>query len=515
MRLRAPFVLASLLSAVACGGSPEKAARAPVPPVTTARPADVVPARAETPDAPFRANAPKPDGELRFQAPVATEAKLSNGVRVLLVERHELPVVSMRVVVDVGAGDVPKARPGALSFLAAMLEQGTKKRSALEISDDFEALGAQHGTWWEWDGGGLSLTVLSSLLDQGLDVLADVALSPTFPQAEIDRLRARRLSSIQAEKSSPGTIAQNVIKAAVYGREHPYGHSLTGREADAKALGRAELVALYEGLVVPKNVTLVVTGDVSKADILPKLEARFGGLRARRPAITAKPPKTPSKLATDKRLVLVDQPGAQSQIFVARPGFPYATGDREALVLGNAVLGGMFSSRINMNLRERNAYTYGARSYMSMRHGAGPFLAGGAVFADKTTPAIKEIFAEVEGLRHDGPTEAELALAKAYALDGMSGIFETTGGVASAFADLAVYGLPLDDYTARRERFAKVDAAAVKRAVDEVLRKDGLLVVVVGDRAKLAPSLTELGLGEPELRDAWGDPIHAPPPKGK
>jgi predicted Zn-dependent peptidase len=415
----------------------------------------------------------------------------------------------LRLVVAAGAGDLEGARPGSLSFLGSMIEQGTKKRTALQISDDFEAIGAQHGAWFDWDSGGISVKVLADKLDPALELMSDVALGATFPEAEVERLRARRIAGIQAEKSSPGTAAQNTLAAALFGRAHPYGHSLGGEEIDAKKLTRAELVRAYERLFVPKNAAIVVAGDVTKDAILPKLEASFGAWKSGAAALSHKGPKSLAKAAADKRIVLVDRPGAQSQIQIARPGVAYATKDRDSIVVMNAILGGMFSSRINMNLREKNAYTYGARSHFAMRHGAGPFVAGGSVFAEKTVPAIKEVFVELEGLRRDGPTSDELALAKESIRLAMPGRFETVGEVASAVADLVVYDLPLDEFDRRLARVEAVTAADVKRVAGEYLDAGAMTVVVVGDKAKLAPQLDSLGLGPFEERDAYGNPLSA------
>jgi zinc protease len=505
---RAPALLLSIiLGLAACGETPPPVM--PSPPLAATPPA--APETPETPDAPFRQQAPAPNGKVAFVAPKVVEATLKNGLRVLIVERHDLPVVGLRLVVAAGAGDLEGARPGALSFLGGMIEQGTKKRSALQISDDFEAIGAQHGAWFEWDSGGVSVKVLADKLDAALELMSDVALHPSFPEAEIERFRARRLAGIAAEKSSPGTVAQNTIAASLFGRAHPYGHSLGGEEIDAKKLTRAELVRAYERLFVPKNAAIVIAGDITKDSILPKLEAAFGGWRSAAPALSRKGPKGPTKAAADKRIVLVDRAGAQSQIQIMRPGVPFATKDRDSIVVMNAILGGMFSSRINMNLREKNSYTYGARSYFSMRHGAGPFLAGASVFAAKTVPAIKEIFTELEGLRRDGPTEEELALAKESIALAMPGRFETTGEVASAISDLVVYDLPLDHFDKRLARIEAVTAADVKRVAGEYLEPKAMTVVVVGDKASLAPQLDSLGMGPFEERDAYGNPIAAKP----
>jgi zinc protease len=506
------LALALALAVPACGGETPPPVAPKAPPPAPVAPPPVAPAPAETPDAPFRQQQPAADGKITFAPPKIVEAQLKNGLRVLIVERHELPVVGLRLVVGAGAGDVDGARPGALSFLGGMIEQGTKKRSALQLSDDFEAIGAQHGAWFDWDSGGVSVKVLADKLDTALELMSDVALHPTFPDAEIERLRARRIAGIQAEKSSPATVAQNAVAAALFGRAHPYGHSLGGEESDAKKLTRAELVRTYERLFVPKNSAIIVAGDITKDAILPKLEASFGSAAWKSAAtpISHKGPKAPTKAAVDKRIVLVDRAGAQSQIQIIRPGVPYAVKDRESIVVMNAILGGMFSSRINMNLREKNAYTYGARSYFAMRHGAGPFLAGGSVFAEKTVPAIKEVFNEIEGLRRDGPTEDELALAKESIRLAMPGRFETAGDVASAVADLVVYDLPLDDFEKRLARIDAVTAADVKRVASEYLKADAMTVVVVGGKATLAPQLDSLGLGPFDERDPYGNPLTAP-----
>lgn len=507
---RALGMTGALLLLAACGGSPPPAA--PSKPVAAAPlPVRAVEPARITPDAPFRQQPPGPDGKIAFVAPKIAEAKLKNGLRVLIVERHDLPLVSARLVLSAGAGDVPDARPGLMSFLGSMLEQGTKKRSALQLSDDFEAIGASHGAWVDWDSGGVSLGVLSDRLDAGLELMADVALNPTFPDAEIERVRKRRITAIQQEKSSPGTIASNAAAATLFGRAHPYGHNISGEEADAKKLTRAEIVDAYARLFAPANAALVVAGDVTQAALLPKLEAAFGSWKARRPAVAQKPPKTPAKAATNKRVVFVDRPGAQSQIQIVRHGVPHSIEDREAFVVANGILGGMFSSRVNMNLREKNAYTYGAHSYFSMRHGAGPFLVTSAVFADKTGAAVKEVLNELEGLRRDGPTEEELALAKESIRLGMPGRFEGVSEVTSAVANVVVHGLPLDHY---EKYLAKVDAvtkADVKRVALEYFGSDAMTIVVVGDKATVQPQLD--WLGPVDMRDAYGNPIGDGPTK--
>jgi zinc protease len=479
--------------------------KAPDPVTWPAPAANAEATRSETPDAEFRKQPPAAGSPIVFSAPKIESFALKNGIKVLFVERRDLPIVSVHVVVKVGAGDLASARPGVMSFAGAMMEQGTDTRTALQLSDEYEALGASHGAWIEWDSGGSSIKVLSSKLDQALDLLADVTLHPSFPEKELDRLRARRLAAIQQEKNSPGAMAGNAVAASLYGRAHPYGHSLSGREDDVKKMKRADLVAAYHHEFTAANATIVAAGDVSREALQQKLEARFGAWksgvaeRGHVPAVLALKTSTP-------RIVVVDRPGApQSQVYVAETGVAMSSPDRDAIGVMNAILGGMFSSRINLNLREAHAYTYGARSRFSMRHGPGPFTTGAAIFADKTVDAIKEIFKELDRMRADVVSDDELADAKESISLGMPGRFETVGEVSGALADLAVYDLPLDEYATKMRRVGAVTKEDVKRVALKLIHPATMRVIVVGDRAKLEEGLKALGFGPIEVRDAFGD----------
>jgi zinc protease len=474
-------------------------------------PAPVAEAPKTTPDAPFRQQAPTADGKVTFVAPKVEQARLKNGLRVFIVERHDLPIVTVKLLTTAGAGDLPDQRPGTLSFMGQMLERGTKKHSALQLGDELENMGAFHGAGVDWDSGGAHIRMLTEQLDAGLDLLAEIVLTPTFPSDEIERLRTQRITSIQSEKNVPATSANNAMNAALYGRAHPYGHSLTGEEADVKAITRGDLVKAYEKLFTVNNSAIVVAGDINQASLLPKLEARFGAWKAKGKALARKTPAAPTKADTDKRIVFVDRPGAQSQVQVARLGAAYGVKDREAVVVANQILGGSFSSRINMNLREKHAYTYGARSHFQMRHAAGPFVVSGAIVADKTGPAIKEVLSELDGLKKDGPSDEELAMAKESLRLTMPAKFETTGEVANAIGDLVVYDLPLDEYDRRLQRIETVTKDDVKRIANEYFGSESMTVVVVGGKQQIAPQLEPLGLGAVDERDAFGNPLGAVP----
>jgi zinc protease len=488
---------------VACAAEPPPPVAPPPPP---APPPVAPPTVRVTPDAPFRDHAPAGGPDVTFVPPQIQSASLKNGIQVLLVERHDLPIVSLRVVAKAGAGDFPAEPPGLLSFMGTMLEQGTQKKSALEQSDAFESIGAIHGAWVDWDSGGASVRVLSNKLDDALALIGDEVVHPSFPEAEIDRLKARRLSAIQQEKNSVQTMGSNATSAALFGRANPYGHSLSGREQDLAKVTRAALVKAHGLVFSPSRTAIVVAGDVTRDNLVRKLESVFGGWHGAASAATT--PKPPAAQVDTARVVWVDKPGApQSVVRLAEIGIPRLASDRDAVAVMNTIFGGMFSSRINLNLREGHAYTYGAGSTFHMRHGAGPFTVGGNIVADKTAPAIAEIFKELRRMRDEPVSDKELEDAKENIKRAMPGRFETVTEVTGALSDIAVYGLPLDEYTTRPARIEKVTADDVIKAAKAHLHLDAIKVVVVGDKKKLEPTLETLHLGVFEQLDAYGDPV--------
>ena len=504
--MRSRVAIVASLMAVACGGAAPAAPEPVVPPPVPLTPIVTAPAPTGTPDAPFREHPPVSGSAVAFAPPRIDTWTLPNGVEILLVERHELPLVSVRVVLKVGAGDVTGQRPGVLSFLGAMLEQGTRRRSALEISDAYEAIGAVHAAWVDWDSAGATVKVVTKELPSALDLLSDVVLHPSFPQPEIDRLKSRRLAGLAQEKNDPGAMWSNAAAAALYGRAHPYGHSLLGQEEDVPKISRDEILRAYAATFSPRRAALVVAGDVTREAITEELADTFGKWVAG-PAAKLPPPKAPPPAEKDvPRVVIVDRPGApQSLVRLAEVGVPRTAPDRDAVTLMNTILGGMFASRINLNLREAHAYTYGARSSFQMRHGAGNFSAGGAMVADKTAAAVHELFAEVQAMRDRPVSAEELDGAKENLRLAMPGRFETVTDVTSAVADLFVYDLPLDEYATRSARIDKLTAEDVQNAAKAHLHPAGLKVIVVGDRNGLTEQLEQLHLGAVEARDPYGE----------
>jgi zinc protease len=501
---RALALLVSCASLVACASAP----KLPPPPRSPTPVAWPAPLTSDSPprvtlDAPFRDHVPEPGPPVVFHAPHVESFALSCGARVLFVERHELPLVSLRVVARSGAGDMG-LRPGEAAFLGAMIEQGTDTKNALAISDAFLAMGAQHASWVDWDAGQITIESLVSQLDRAIDLLADLAQHASFPQEEIDRLAARWVGSIRASLQSGPAEATNATAAALYGRAHPYGHSLYGKPDDVTHATRDELVKAWRRAFNPANVTIVVAGDVTKDALLAKLNAAFGSWATREKASHA-PLPAPKPMAA--RLVLVDRPGAsQSQVSIAEAGVPFAAPDRDAVAVMNAILGGMFSSHVNLNLREAHAYTYDARTRFELRRGAGPFTAGGAIAAKDTGAAIGEVLREIVGMQTTEVSAEELADAKELLALGLPARFETLGDATGAVADLAIYDLPLEEYATRAKRLTAVTAAEVRRVAEAHLHPAKMKVVIVGDLRVVTPTLAPLKLGGPAVLDGYGDP---------
>jgi predicted Zn-dependent peptidase len=435
--------------------------------------------------------------DVAFVAPSVQEKRLPNGVRILVVERHELPVVALDLAFDRGAD---QDKPGVGGFAGAMLLQGTKTRSALQLSDELARIGASAEASVSYDASQLTMTCLSGKFADALTLAADIVENPAFKKEEIERERSHRLTAIAQENDRPATILSNTVGDVLYPASHPYASSLLGTADAVKHLGAGDLARYHDEAFRPDRLTVAVSGDVRFDDVVAQVTRAFGSWKGQSPK--AKVPAAPPEPKSDvPRVVLVDRPGAtQSSVALTLVGVPRQNKDYDALLVMNTILGGAFSSRLNMNLREAHAYTYGAGSSFDFRHGPGPFRAGGAIVREKTGPAVTEILKELDRLRTDPVSDAELADAKAYLVRTLPARFETTGNTADTLASLAVYGLPLDEYATRPARFGKVTADDVKRVAATYLAPGAYHLVVVGDAKVVEAQLGEVGLGQVSVR---------------
>ncbi|HET9194128.1 MAG TPA: pitrilysin family protein [Vicinamibacterales bacterium] len=442
--------------------------------------------------APNRSKPPALAPAPQLTLPPIQKRTLSNGLAVWVVEAHKVPLVQVNLLVHAGSGDDPAGKFGVASLTAAMLDEGAGSRSALQIADEVEFLGADLGTSSSFDASAVRLNVPAARLAAALPIMADVALRPTFPQAELDRLRQERLTTLLQARDDAAQVAPLAFGRVVYGGTHRYGTSAMGTQATLKAFTIADLRSFHTTMYHPAGATLVVAGDITTDAVLPLLEKQFGGWKA------AGAPRTPVALApqlTQAQVFIVDMPGSeQSQVRIGWVGVPRSTPDYFALQVLNTILGGSFTSRLNQNLREKNQYTYGASSRFDMRLSAGPFFAGAGIQTDKTADALREFFNELNGIGKPVSAE-ELAKAKNYIALGFPSEFETIQDLASHVEEMIIYKLP-DDYFARYiANIQAVTAAAVQKAAATYIQPGKFAVVIAGDRKAIETGVQGLKLG--------------------
>lgn len=426
--------------------------------------------------------------------PAIQKRALRNGVAVWIVEAHEVPIVQVSLVVRAGAGDDPAGRFGAASLTAAMLDEGAGARSALQIADAVEFLGATLTTTSGFDASAARLNVPVQQLDEGLAIMADVALRPTFPSADLERLRQERLTALLQARDDAASVAGLAFSRILFGRTHRYGTGAVGAEATVKTLSADDLRAFHAAYYQPPNATFIVVGDIAADAVVPRLEKHFGAWPSTA-ALRKQAPVPAAPQLTTRQTYLIDKPDAeQSQIRIGWIGLPRSTPDYFPLLVLNTVLGGSFTSRLNQNLREEHGYAYGASSFFDMRLSAGPFVAAAGVQTDKTADAVREFFNELEGIRMPIGAD-ELAKAKNFIALGFPAEFETSTDLSRQLEELVVYRLP-DDYVERYvPNVLAVTAAAVQQAAGRYIQPPRFAVVVVGDRRSIEPGIRALNLG--------------------
>lgn len=454
--------------------------------------AAVVPANGQ--QKPDRSKPPAIGPAPSLRMPAIQKQKLSNGLGVWIVEHHEVPLAQVNLIMRSGSAADPIGKYGIGSLTAAMLDEGAGSRSSLEIADALEFLGANLSTTSTFDASAIRLSVPVSKLGDALPIMADVALKPTFPANELDRLRKERLTSLLQARDNPAALIQIAFPRIVFGQTHRYGTSANGLPPAIEAFTVADMQAFYRAHYRPDNATLIVVGDVTPAALMPILEKAFGSWKAEGMApLVAEVPMAPQ--LKSRQVYIVDKPGApQSQIRIGWVGVARSTADYAGLQVLNTILGGSFTSRLNQNLREDKGYSYGASSAFDMRMSAGPFLAASGVQSDKTGPAIQEFFNELTDISKPIPAE-ELTKAKNYVALGFPGEFETTGDLARKLEDLVVYGLPEDTYAKFVGAVTSVTAADLQKLAARYIQPDKMAVVVVGDRSQIEGPIRQLNLG--------------------
>lgn len=453
-----------------------------------------------------RSKLPTPGTPPLVQFPEVQRAELSNGLKLVLAERHSVPIVDLRLLVDAGYAADQFTSPGTASLAMNLMDEGTRTRSSLEINEQLQMLGSSLGTGAALDTCVVYLNTLKDKLNPSLELFADVILNPSFPDKEFDRLKQETLVLIQQEKVQPGLMAIRVLPGLLYGHEHPYGLPLTGSgtEASVSKMTCSQLVDFHKTWFKPNHACLVITGDITLEEIKPQLEKLFANWKA------GDIPEKRISTAADKskpEVYFVDRPDSQHSIIIGGLlTLPRSNPYEEAIQMMNKILGGDFTSRVNMNLREDKHWSYGAGSFVIPARGQRLYITFSSVQMDKTADCISEVQKEYQWIVGDKPpTEEEFAKVQSNEVLRLPGSWETISQVAGSLEDIVQFNLQdtyFNDY-ANRITGMKIDD--VQQAARQVIKPNGVVWVIVGDRAKIEESIKSMGLGPITYIDADGN----------
>jgi zinc protease len=455
-----------------------------------------------------RSKLPEPGAQGDAKFPAFERAELSNGLKIILAGRHSAPLVIFELVLDAGSAADQFASPGTARLSMDMLDEGTARRTALQISDELAALGANLNAQSGLDSCNVSLSTLTATLDRALDVYADVILNPSFPEGDFGRLQKQLIARIKRERTDPVSMALRVFPKILYGSGHAYGNPLTGSgtEASVEKLTRPDMKKFHDTWFKPNNATLIIVGDTTLNEIKPRLEKQFGGWKS-----GDVPSKNISPVEPQQKpmVYLIDRADSlQSVILAGHVAPPKRNPNEIAIETMNTILGGTFTSRVNMNLREDKHWSYGAFTFLWPARGQRPFIAYAPVQTDKTKESLIELEKELRGiLAKQSITEKELDTAQKNQTLQLPGSWETGGAVASSLGDIVTFGLPDDYFTTYTARVRSLTVSDVDKAAGQVVHPDQLVWVVVGDRSKVEAGIRELGWGEVQFLDADGNVV--------
>ncbi|HYD28138.1 pitrilysin family protein [Brevundimonas sp.] len=455
------------------------------------------------------AGVPTPGQAPQAVFPTIERAQLSNGLKIMFVRRESVPTVSMNLILDAGAVVDPDAKAGLAQLTPQVMTNGTDDLDALEISDRLQLLGATLGAGSGSNSTNVSMTALTSRLDPSLDLYADVILNPAFRAEDFERARTQQLAGIQQADRNPGAIARRVLNREMYGPANPYGRPTSGTAETVGSLTPADAEAWHDAWFRPDNATLVVVGDTTLAELTPKLERAFAEWRAPADPMPAKPGPADAQEPTARpRILIVDRAGPQSTILAGRavPAFDPTT--EAAIDTMNTALGGAFTSRINMNLREDKGWSYGAGGGVPYGRGERIYSVSAGVQSDKTAESLAELRRELTEVVGSRPlTDVEIQAARANMVQGMAGNWETNASIAGELQNMVVWGVPENYYDTYAERVSAMDAARATEAARAIVGEGPTTWVVVGDRATIEPKIRALGYGDVQVVDIHGRPV--------
>lgn len=451
---------------------------------------------------------PAPGTARPYHFPAVERATLANGLRLIIATMPRLPVVTVLALVDAGAAADPAGAEGTAALTARALTEGTASLDGVALTDRLESLGTSLEGYADWDSTTARMTVMPARLSEAFAVFAEVLRAPTFPEHDVARRRDERLADLEQRLAEPRALAGQRFSGFVYAAGTRYARATGGTIATVAPLDATSVRAFHGAHYAPSTTTLIFVGDVRRDEAVRLAEGALGDWKG---SARAAPAVEVRERRAARRTVIVEKIDApQSELRVGHVGVPRAHPDHLAIVVMNAILGGLFSSRINLNLRERHAFTYGASSGFEWRRAAGPFVVSTAVKSEVTDRAVEEILREIDGLRAAAPSASELALATDY----LAGVFpiryESTDAVAGALASAAVFGLPADWFSTYRDRVQALRVEDIHAAAQAHLDPTRLLVLAVGDPAVIREPLERLAIGDTTVVAATHDPAEVP-----
>lgn len=442
----------------------------------------------------WRRNRPQPGEPVPLRVPKFSRTELPNGLTVIVSERHDLPIVAVSVALRTGSAADPEGKAGLARLTYQLLLEGAGKLDAAALDQAFADLGTSASADATHDGGFVAVDVMTERLDAAMELLADIVLHPRFDPASFQHRKEQTLSTLAYQVGNPSFLGMEAMAATLYGESHPYGRTVSGTPETVSSLTLEDARAFWKRAAVPSQAAVVFAGDITMDRAVELATRYFGQWKGQ--AVAQPEPPTPA-VEPRRRIVVVPKPGLQQTlILVGRPALRAGDPDEYPLELANAVFGGLFGSRLNMNLREAKGYTYGARSSVDARRGVGPLIAYSQVRADVTGPALVEVFAELQGLRERPITEEELEGAREGRIRSMPGWFETVGALASAGSRLFWLDLPLDHYDQVLRGLETATPAQVRQVGEAYLDPELMQVVLVGDPEIIRAQVEPLGLGE-------------------
>jgi predicted Zn-dependent peptidase len=442
---------------------------------------------------PDRTKPPELGAPPTMKLPAIEHFKLSNGISVVLMEKHQVPLVEVELIVRGGSVNDPNNKIGLASMTTAMMEEGAGTRNSMELADAIDFLGANISAYSGWHTAGVSMFTPLSKLDDAMALFGDICLRPTFPKEELERNRKERLTTLMQWHDEPRAIASVQFSKTLFGDDHPYGKPTIGNEKSIRALKVDDLKKFHQTYFRADNARIIVVGDVTGSMILPKLEAIFGKWEGGKAEQQSFPKAEQMK---ERAIYLIDKPGApQSEIRIGRIGVERMTEDYYALRVMNTILGGSFTSRLNQNLREQHGYTYGASSNFDFRVMPGPFLAGSAVQTAITDSALIEFMKELNRILEAVPDE-ELNRAKNYLTLRYPENFQSVGQITNQLAEIVNYDLPDDYFNNYTKNVLAVTKDDVQRVAKKYIDPENIAIIIVGDRKTIEKPLEALKLGK-------------------